>query len=66
VSGRPLSEAAAWAQAAHEYERTGRRAFTGEGYQEQHRRVKELLKESGNKPARSPWQVLMKAVYGPG
>jgi hypothetical protein len=61
-------EAVAWAQAAHDYERSGKRAFTGIGYQEQYHRVQELLRASGssNKPTqKSPWQVLMKAVYGP-
>ena len=60
--------AATWAQVAHDYERTGRRAFTGIGYQEQYRRVQELMKAyDKNKTSRkTPWQVLMRAIYGPG
>jgi len=51
VVGPARAEAMAWGQAALEREARGHRAFTGQGYQEQHRRAAEILHEAAVREA---------------
>ena len=46
-------EAMLWQKNAVEHQSEGHRAFTGAGYQEQHRRVQEQLDAMGGKPQRA-------------
>mmetsp|Transcript_7503 Transcript_7503/g.8900 ORF Transcript_7503/g.8900 Transcript_7503/m.8900 type:complete len:187 (+) Transcript_7503:1-561(+) len=61
-------EAELWSKAAHEHERAGHRAFTGDGYQEQYKVVQEGMRQRGGGQSQRGgfFDVVRRAIFGPG